>query len=376
MEQDIRFCELDGRRIAYATVGEGPLLLFGGRWVTHLEEEWEEPRCARLLRGARPDAPRRPLRPARRRGSPTAVARIAPRRPSRRRGARRPCSTPAAATSRRSLFACSCAGLATARLASSAPERVDKIVFFGGYARATTSPRRRGGRSSTSSRMNWPLAAQMLAGLFVPHGSGDEIDCAQPLPAPCGRRRASPPPSSSSTSPPMPATSCRWSRRPRSCSTAEATARCRSAAGASSRRSLPNARFVPLGGDSHLPVDGRPARAPARARRLPRRRPARRGERRLAAQRTRDRGAAPRRRRPLEPGDRLRRSSSASTPCTATSRTSCASSATRLAPPPRRTRRAPATSSGGRRAPTAVPRYARALGVGRSRAVGSRGCRR
>ena len=25
MEQDIRFCELDGRRIAYATVGEGPL---------------------------------------------------------------------------------------------------------------------------------------------------------------------------------------------------------------------------------------------------------------------------------------------------------------------------------------------------------------
>src|SRR4051794_33959675 len=43
MEQDIRFCELDGRRIAYATIGEGPLLLFGGRWVTHLEEEWEDP---------------------------------------------------------------------------------------------------------------------------------------------------------------------------------------------------------------------------------------------------------------------------------------------------------------------------------------------
>src|SRR4029450_2916927 len=43
-EQDIRFCELDGRRIAYATVGDGPLLLFGGRWVTHLEEEWEDPR--------------------------------------------------------------------------------------------------------------------------------------------------------------------------------------------------------------------------------------------------------------------------------------------------------------------------------------------
>src|SRR5919106_1791349 len=45
MEQEIRFCELDGRRIAYATLGEGPLLVFGGRWVSHLEEEWEEPRA-------------------------------------------------------------------------------------------------------------------------------------------------------------------------------------------------------------------------------------------------------------------------------------------------------------------------------------------
>ena len=43
MEQDIRFCVLDGRRIAYASLGEGPTLLFGGRWVTHLEEEWEDP---------------------------------------------------------------------------------------------------------------------------------------------------------------------------------------------------------------------------------------------------------------------------------------------------------------------------------------------
>ena len=43
MEQQIRFCEVDGRRLAYATVGDGPLLLFGGRWVSHLEEEWANP---------------------------------------------------------------------------------------------------------------------------------------------------------------------------------------------------------------------------------------------------------------------------------------------------------------------------------------------
>jgi len=41
MEQDIRFCEVDGRRVAYATIGEGPLLVFSARWITHLEDEWE-----------------------------------------------------------------------------------------------------------------------------------------------------------------------------------------------------------------------------------------------------------------------------------------------------------------------------------------------
>ncbi len=45
MEQDVRFCEFDGRRIAYATVGEGPLLVFGAKWVSHLEEEWDDRRA-------------------------------------------------------------------------------------------------------------------------------------------------------------------------------------------------------------------------------------------------------------------------------------------------------------------------------------------
>ena len=44
MEQEIRFCELDGRRIAYATIGEGPLLLFASRWISHLEDHCEESR--------------------------------------------------------------------------------------------------------------------------------------------------------------------------------------------------------------------------------------------------------------------------------------------------------------------------------------------
>ena len=43
MDQQIRFCQIDGRRLAYATVGDGPLLVFSARWISHLEDEWELP---------------------------------------------------------------------------------------------------------------------------------------------------------------------------------------------------------------------------------------------------------------------------------------------------------------------------------------------
>ena len=44
MDHDIRFLDFEGRRLAYSTYGEGPPLVFGPRWVSHLEEEWDDPR--------------------------------------------------------------------------------------------------------------------------------------------------------------------------------------------------------------------------------------------------------------------------------------------------------------------------------------------
>jgi pimeloyl-ACP methyl ester carboxylesterase/DNA-binding CsgD family transcriptional regulator len=40
LEQEIRFCEVDGARVAYATVGSGPALLLPALWISHLELEW------------------------------------------------------------------------------------------------------------------------------------------------------------------------------------------------------------------------------------------------------------------------------------------------------------------------------------------------
>jgi pimeloyl-ACP methyl ester carboxylesterase len=39
-EQLVRFAELNGRRVAWAAVGEGPPLVMGGWWMSHLELDW------------------------------------------------------------------------------------------------------------------------------------------------------------------------------------------------------------------------------------------------------------------------------------------------------------------------------------------------
>jgi DNA-binding NarL/FixJ family response regulator len=52
---------------------------------------------------------------------------------------------------------------------------VRKIVFFGGCASRDDVPEATRRSLVDFVRTNWPLAAQMLAGLFHPHGSGDEI---------------------------------------------------------------------------------------------------------------------------------------------------------------------------------------------------------
>jgi pimeloyl-ACP methyl ester carboxylesterase/DNA-binding CsgD family transcriptional regulator len=172
MEQNIRFCELDGRRIAYATAGEGPLLVFGGRWVTHLEDEWDDPlarsfyeELAQTHRVVRYDRLGAGLSDRSRFSPPTieSEARVLAT-------VLDACGDEPAA-----LFACSCAGLATASLASARPERVERIVFFGGYAARDDIPEATRRSIVDFVRVNWPLAAQMLAGLFAPRGSGDEI---------------------------------------------------------------------------------------------------------------------------------------------------------------------------------------------------------
>jgi pimeloyl-ACP methyl ester carboxylesterase/DNA-binding CsgD family transcriptional regulator len=172
MEQDIRFCKLGGGRIAYAATGEGPLLLFAARWVSHLEEEWEDPAAraffeelARTHRVVRYDRLGAGLSD-RELGAP----------PTTESEARSLAAVfEACGEESATLFSCSCAGLATVRFASAAPERVRKIVFFGGYVSRRDVPDATRRSLVEFTRLNWQLAAQMFSGLLVPRGSGDEI---------------------------------------------------------------------------------------------------------------------------------------------------------------------------------------------------------
>jgi pimeloyl-ACP methyl ester carboxylesterase len=172
MEQDIRFCQLRGKRIAYATVGEGPLLLFAARWVSHLEEEWEDPAArgffeelARTHRVVRYDRLGAGLSDRELESPPTTESE-----------ARALAAVfDATGASSGALFSCSCAGFATARFAAASRERVERVVFFGGYVARHDVPGPTQSSLVELTRTSWPLAAQMFAGLLAPHASGDEI---------------------------------------------------------------------------------------------------------------------------------------------------------------------------------------------------------
>ena len=139
------------------------MLVFSARWVSHLEDEWELPEVRsffelfalshRVVRYDRlgvglsdRDAPT-PSIESEARALGTVLDAVA-------------------GDEQAVVFACSCAGLATATFAQANPERVSRIVFFGGYAARDDVPEATRKSLVDFVRTNWPLAAQMLAGLL------------------------------------------------------------------------------------------------------------------------------------------------------------------------------------------------------------------
>lgn len=248
MDQAIHHLDVHGRRLAYATHGDGPPLVIGPRWVSHLEEEWADPHArafftelGRTHTVVRFD----------RIGCGLSSRELEPRPTVESESAQLEALIDAVGGTA-AVFATSCCCLAASQLAVRRPAKIEKLVFCGGYASRNDIPDATRRSLIEFTRLNWTLAAQMLSGLFLPHASGDEI--------------------------------LRLTRMQRAAATAEAASifleldlgsdlrdvapQVQTPALVVHRRGdravpigrgrelaslLPNARFVPLSGDSHLP---------------------------------------------------------------------------------------------------------------------------
>jgi len=171
MEQRIEYLEVDGQTLAYAALGDGPPIVFGPRWVSHLEEEWADPGqrsfyadLARTHTVLRFD----------RLGCGLSSRELEPR-PNVASESRQLEAVIDAAGGSAVVFASSCCCLAASQLAVRRPSAVTRLIYFGGCAARDDIPEATKRSLIEFVRTNWSLGAQMLAGLLDPHASGDEI---------------------------------------------------------------------------------------------------------------------------------------------------------------------------------------------------------
>jgi pimeloyl-ACP methyl ester carboxylesterase/DNA-binding CsgD family transcriptional regulator len=171
MDQELGSLEVDGRRLAYSTLGAGQPIVFGPRWVSHLDEEWGDIRLrsfyeqlALTNRVVRFD----------RLGCGLSARELEPR-PTVESELRQLEAIVDAVGGSAIVFASSCSCLAASQLAVRRPGAVAKLVYFGGYVSRGDIPDVTKRSLIEFVRTNWYLGAQMLAGLFDPHASGDEI---------------------------------------------------------------------------------------------------------------------------------------------------------------------------------------------------------
>jgi pimeloyl-ACP methyl ester carboxylesterase len=171
MEQDLHFIDFEGRRLAYASYGEGPPMVIGPRWVSHLEEEWSDPNqrafyaeVAKTHRVVRFD----------RIGCGVSSRELEPR-PNVESESRQLEAVIDAVGGSAVVFASSCCCLSASQLAVRRPEAVEKLIYFGSYASRNDVPEATRASLIEFVRLSWKLAAQMFAGLLDPHASGDQI---------------------------------------------------------------------------------------------------------------------------------------------------------------------------------------------------------
>jgi pimeloyl-ACP methyl ester carboxylesterase/DNA-binding CsgD family transcriptional regulator len=173
-EPEIRFTEDAGRRIAWARSGDGPPLVLCGWWMSHLELNWRDTRFRAFAEALgrhrtviRYDAPGTGLsaggaaRAATVDGEAAALAAV----------------VEASGEPAVDLFAGSSGAPVGVAFAAAHPERVGRLVIYGGYASGPAiADQRNRGAMIDLVREHWGLGSRVLADVFMPSAGGTERD--------------------------------------------------------------------------------------------------------------------------------------------------------------------------------------------------------
>ena len=171
-EQTIRFAQIGPRRVAWSSVGEGPPLVMGGWWVSHLELNWEDPTFRAFVEALaehrtviRYDRPGTGLSAAE---DPVvgdleeemdllgAIAEAASEEPIE-------------------LFGASSGGTVSAAFAAANPARVSRMVLYGSYTDGSEIAEQSARDSMISIvEAHWGLGSRVLSDVFLPGASAEE----------------------------------------------------------------------------------------------------------------------------------------------------------------------------------------------------------
>lgn len=172
LDQVVRYATVEGRSVAWASVGTGPAVVVGGWWCSHLGLDWKDikfrrfvnlvAREHRVIRYDRPGAglsDRSGPAPSSREQEVALLAGL----------------LDAIGLESVSLFGASSGSVVAAGYAAALPDRVDRIVLYGGYAHGVdiASPQTRDATVDIVRR-HWGLGSRVLADLFMPGASAAE----------------------------------------------------------------------------------------------------------------------------------------------------------------------------------------------------------
>ncbi len=174
MRQTTGFARLPGGlRVAFAVVGSGPAVVLPAWWVSHLVEDWHSVPLRRFVEGL---AAERTVVRYDRLGTGLSDR----ERPS---GTFTPAFEDATlcavldelGLARMTLLGISCGGCTAVSFAARRPERVDRLVLYGSYARghALGPPEARNGMIDLV-RSHWGLGSRLLADVFGPGWSAED----------------------------------------------------------------------------------------------------------------------------------------------------------------------------------------------------------